>query len=48
MNARGRTLHEAREALQTLAAESFDEERRNVTRTHAGRDVVRESFFIPA
>ena len=48
MNARGRTLHEAREALQALAAEIFAEERRNLARMHAGRDVVRESFFIPA
>ena len=48
MNSRGRTLHEAREALQNLAAEVFDEERRNTARVHAGSDVVRESFFIPS
>jgi predicted RNase H-like HicB family nuclease len=48
MNARGRTLHEAREALQNLAAEVFDEERRNTAQTHAADTMVRESFSIPA
>ena len=47
MNSRGRTIHEAREALQSLAAEVFDEERRNVADAHAGSNMVRESFFIP-
>jgi predicted RNase H-like HicB family nuclease len=47
MNSRGRTISEAREALQTLAAEVFDEERRNVAEAHAGSTMVRESFFIP-
>lgn len=48
MNSRGRTLHEAREALQNLAAEVFDEQRRASAHAHAGRAVVRESFFIRA
>jgi predicted RNase H-like HicB family nuclease len=48
MNSRGRTLHEAREALQNLAAEVFDEERRRTARAHAQCDMVREPFFIPA
>ena len=49
MNSRGRTIHEAREALQNLAAEVFDEERRNIADAHAGSSsMVRETFFIPA
>jgi predicted RNase H-like HicB family nuclease len=47
MNSSGRTLHDAREALQKLAAEVFDEERRISAEAHAGQVVVRESFFIP-
>jgi predicted RNase H-like HicB family nuclease len=48
MNSRGRTIHEAREALQSLAREVFDEERRNISEAHAGSNMVREAFFIPA
>jgi predicted RNase H-like HicB family nuclease len=48
MNSRGRTLNDARAALQSLAAEVFDEERRRTTQAYAGREMVRESFFIPA
>jgi len=48
MNSRGRTLHEAREALQNLAAEVFAEERRKTTLAHAGNALVREPFLIPA
>lgn len=48
MNSRGRTLNDAREALQNLAAEVFDEERRRTTQAHIGREVVRESFYISA
>jgi predicted RNase H-like HicB family nuclease len=48
MNSRGRTLNDAREALQNLAAEVFDEERRNSAQAYEGRGMVRESFFIPA
>jgi predicted RNase H-like HicB family nuclease len=48
MNSRGRTLHEARAALQSLAAEVFDEERRRTALAHPGSGMVREPFFIPA
>jgi predicted RNase H-like HicB family nuclease len=49
MNSRGRTINEAREALQNLAAEVFDEERRAVSEAHSGSSsMVREPFFIPA
>jgi predicted RNase H-like HicB family nuclease len=48
MNSRGRTLHEAREALQSLAAEVFAEERRTTALAHAGSGMVREPFFLPA
>jgi predicted RNase H-like HicB family nuclease len=47
VNSHGRTLHEARETLQKLAAVVFDEERRQNTELIAGKDVVRESFFVP-
>jgi hypothetical protein len=40
-------LDEARETLQKLAAVVFDEERREAEELIAGKDVVRESFFIP-
>ena len=48
MNSYGRSLDEARTALQTLAAEVFAEERRTVAQTHAVCSVVREAFFLPA
>jgi len=48
MNSRGRTLQDAREALQSLAAEVFDEERRRTAQAHAACDMVREPFFISA
>ena len=41
------TLDEARETLQKLAAVVFDEERREAEELIAGKDVVRESFFVP-
>jgi predicted RNase H-like HicB family nuclease len=47
VNSHGRTLHEARETLQKLAAVVFDEERRQSNELIAGKDVVRESFFLP-
>lgn len=47
MNARGRTLDEARTALQSLAAEVFAEERRTVAETHASGSMVREAFLLP-
>lgn len=47
VNSHGRTLEEARETLQKLAAVVFDEERREAEELIAGKDVVRESFFVP-
>lgn len=47
MNSRGRSLDEARSALQSLAAEVFAEERRTVAETHSAGGVVREAFFLP-
>jgi predicted RNase H-like HicB family nuclease len=46
VNSHGRTLEEARETLHTLAAVVFDEERRGARELVAGKDVVRESFFV--
>jgi predicted RNase H-like HicB family nuclease len=46
VNSHGRTLDEARETLQKLAAVVFDEERREAEELIAGKDVVRESFFV--
>jgi predicted RNase H-like HicB family nuclease len=46
INSRGRTLHDARAALQTLAAEVFAEERRTVSDTHTAGSMVRESFVL--
>ena len=46
MNSHGRTIEEARQILQRLAALVFDEERRSVHEMLAGKDVVRESFFV--
>jgi predicted RNase H-like HicB family nuclease len=46
LNARGRTLHEARAALQDLAREVFEEARAGVAAAHASGDVLREEFFI--
>jgi predicted RNase H-like HicB family nuclease len=47
VNSHGRTLDEARATLQKLAAVVFDEERREAEELIAGKDVVRESFFVP-
>ena len=46
INSRGRTLNDARMALQTLAAEVFAEERCTVAETHTASSMVRESFFL--
>ena len=46
INSRGRTLHDARAALQTLAAEMFAEERRTVAETHTAGSMLRESFVL--
>ena len=48
MNSRGRTLHDARAALQELAAEVFAEERRSVDAAHPAASMVREAFCLPA
>ena len=47
VNSHGRTLDEARDTLQKLAAVMFDEERREAEELIAGKEVVRESFLIP-
>lgn len=47
VNSSGRTIDEARDTLQKLAAVVFDEERRGAEELIAGKDVVRESFFVP-
>ena len=47
MNSHGRTLEEARDMLRKLAAVVFAEERREAEEMIAGKDVVRETFFVP-
>lgn len=47
VNSYGNSLGEARETLRTLAAVVFDEERREAEELIAGKDVVREAFFVP-
>jgi predicted RNase H-like HicB family nuclease len=47
LNSHGRTIEEARETLQKLAAVVFDEERRGAEEMIAGKDVVRENFLVP-
>jgi predicted RNase H-like HicB family nuclease len=47
VNSSGRTLEEARDMLRTLAAVVFDEERRGAEELIAGKEVVREPFFLP-
>ena len=46
VNSSGRTLAEARETLQRLAAVVFDEERREAEELIAGKEVVRENFVL--
>ena len=46
VNSHGRTIEEARATLQKIAAVVFDEERRGAEEMIAGKDVVRESFFV--
>ena len=43
----GRTIDEARDTLQKLAAVVFDEERRGAEEMIAGKEVVRENFVVP-
>jgi predicted RNase H-like HicB family nuclease len=47
VHSHGRTLPEARETLRKLAEVMFDEERSESEALIAGKDVVRESFFLP-
>jgi predicted RNase H-like HicB family nuclease len=47
VNAHGNTIDEARITLQNLVALVFDEERRSAHEMTAGKEVVREAFFIP-
>lgn len=47
VNAHGNTIDEARTTLQNLVALVFDEERRSAHEMTAGKEVVREAFFIP-
>lgn len=47
VSSHGRTLNEARDTLQKLAAVVFDEERPEAEELIAGKDVVRESFLVP-
>jgi predicted RNase H-like HicB family nuclease len=47
VNSHGRTIEEARCTLQKLAALVFDEERRTAHEMTAGKELVRETFFIP-
>jgi predicted RNase H-like HicB family nuclease len=46
VNSHGRTIEEARATLHKLAAVVFDKERRGSQEMLAGKDVVRESFFV--
>ena len=46
VNAHGHTIEEARSTLQKLAVLVFDEERRTAHEMTAGKEVVREAFFI--
>ena len=48
LNSRGRSLHDARAALQELATEVFAEERRTVREAHPATSMVREAFFLQA
>lgn len=48
INSYGRSLEEARRALQQLARVVFDEERRACEELLDGKDVVREGFLLPA
>lgn len=47
VNSHGRTITEARKTLRELASLVFDDERRKSHELMAGKDFVREAFFIP-
>jgi predicted RNase H-like HicB family nuclease len=46
VNSHGRTLEEARVTLRELAGVAFDEARRESGELLAGKEVVREAFFV--
>ena len=46
VNSHGRTLEEARLTLREIAGVAFDEARREAGELLAGKDVVREAFFV--
>jgi predicted RNase H-like HicB family nuclease len=47
VNSHGRTIEEARRMLRELAQLVFDEERRSSHELSAGKELLREAFFIP-
>jgi predicted RNase H-like HicB family nuclease len=47
VNSEGRTLEEARDNLQRIAAVIFDAERAQSAALLEGKDVTRESFLVP-
>lgn len=47
VNSHGRTLNEARMSLRELAGVVFEEARRETDELLAGKNVVREAFFVP-
>jgi predicted RNase H-like HicB family nuclease len=47
VNSHGKTLDEARLTLRKIAGVAFDEARREADELLAGKDVVREAFFVP-
>ena len=47
VNAHGATLDETRDALRRLIVVIFEEERRGAEELLAGKDAVRENFYIP-
>jgi predicted RNase H-like HicB family nuclease len=47
VNAHGRNIVEAREALQNMVALVFEEERRGIAEILIGKEVLREVFAMP-
>jgi predicted RNase H-like HicB family nuclease len=46
VSSHGNSIEQAREALRTLVALVFEEERRSVAESLAGKEVQREAFFL--
>jgi predicted RNase H-like HicB family nuclease len=46
VNSHGKTIERAREALRELVALVFEEERRSVAESLAGKEVQREAFLL--